>query len=70
MIPFTSPMVMLARIPFGVVPAWQLILSISLLAITFVFITYFSAKIYRVGILMYGKKASFKDLYKWIKSKK
>lgn len=70
MIPFTSPMVMLARIPFGVVPAWQLILSISLLAITFVFITYFSAKIYRVGILMYGKKASFKNLYKWIKSKK
>ena len=69
-IPFTSPMVMLARLPFGVVPAWQLALSIFLLVITFIFVTYLSAKIYRVGILMYGKKASFKDLYKWMKSKK
>jgi len=69
-IPFTSPMVMLARLPFGVVPGWQLALSIFLLLVTFVFVTYLSAKIYRVGILMYGKKASFKDLYKWMKSKK
>ncbi|MBQ4021738.1 MAG: ABC transporter permease [Bacteroidales bacterium] len=69
-IPFTSPMVMLARLPFGVVPGWQLALSIALLLLTFVFVTYLSARIYRVGILMYGKKASFKDLYKWMKSKK
>ncbi len=66
MIPFTSPMVMMARVPFGV-PAWELALSISLLAATFLFMTYVSAKIYRVGILMYGKKPSFKDLLKWLK---
>lgn len=69
-IPFTSPMVMLARLPFGVVPDWQLILSIALLIVTFVFTTWLSARIYRVGILMYGKKATFRDLYKWMKSKK
>jgi len=68
-IPFTSPMVMLARIPFGVVPAWQLILSIALLALTFVAMAYISAKIYKVGILTYGKKATFKDLFKWLKYK-
>ncbi len=67
MIPFTSPMVMLARIPFGVVPAWQLILSIAILIITFIAIAWASAKIYRVGILTYGKKATFKDLFKWLK---
>ncbi len=67
MIPFTSPMVMLARIPFGVVPAWQLILSIFLLVATFIAIAWASAKIYRVGILTYGKKATFKDLFKWMK---
>jgi ABC-2 type transport system permease protein len=69
-IPFTSPMVMLARLPFGVVPGWQLALSIFLLLATFVLVTWISARIYRVGILMYGKKATFKDLYKWMKSKK
>lgn len=69
-IPFTSPMVMLARLPFGVVPGWQLILSVFLLVATFVLVTWISARIYRVGILMYGKKATFKDLYKWMKSKK
>ncbi len=69
MIPFTSPMVMLARIPFGVVPAWQLILSIFLLVATFIAIAWASAKIYRVGILTYGKKASFTDLIKWLKYK-
>ena len=68
-IPFTSPMVMLARIPFGSVPSWQLILSIALLALTFVVMAYISAKIYKVGILTYGKKATFKDLFKWIKYK-
>ncbi len=68
-IPFTSPMVMLARIPFGVVPAWQLILSIVLLVATFVATVYVSAKIYKVGILTYGKKATFKDLWNWIRYK-
>ncbi len=68
-IPFTSPMVMLARIPFGVVPAWQLILSIALLIVTFVAAVYLSAKIYKVGILTYGKKATFKDLWNWVRYK-
>ena len=68
MIPFTSPMVMLARIPFeGAVPTWELLLSIGLLLVTFIAIVYLSGKIYRIGILMYGKKASWKDLWKWIK---
>lgn len=66
-IPFTSPMVMLARIPFGSVPLWQLIVSIALLVATFVAIAWVSAKIYKVGILTYGKKATFKDLFKWLK---
>ncbi len=65
-IPFTSPMVMMARVPFGV-PIWELALSLSLLFLTFLAMTYLSAKIYRVGILMYGKKATFRDLFKWIK---
>ena len=68
-IPFTSPMVMLARIPFGVVPFWQLALSIGLLIITFIGIAYLSAKIYKAGILMYGKKSTWKDLWKWMKQK-
>ncbi len=68
MIPFTSPMVMLARIPFeGAVPTWELLLSIGLLFVTFLAIVYLSGKIYRVGILMYGKKATWKDLWKWLK---
>ena len=68
-IPWTSPMVMLARIPFGVVPAWQLILSVVLLLVTFLATAWLSAKIYRVGILTYGKKSTFKDLLKWMKLK-
>ena len=68
MIPFTSPIVMLARIPFSV-PAWQLVLSIALLVGTFVVCAWASAKIYKVGILMYGKKSSFKDLWKWLRMK-
>lgn len=67
-IPFTSPIVMLARIPFGV-PFWELALSVGLLLLTFVAMAYISAKIYKVGILMYGKKTTFKDLYKWLKQK-
>lgn len=68
MIPFTSPIGMLVRIPFGV-PTWQLILSIILLVIGFVGTTYVAARVYRVGILMYGKKASYKELFKWFKYK-
>lgn len=68
MIPFTSPIVMLARIPFGV-PAWELGLSIALLALTFVACAWMSAKIYKIGILMFGKKTTFKDLWKWLKMK-
>ena len=66
MIPFTSPIVMLARLPFGV-PMWELILSIGLLILTFLVCAWASAKIYKVGILMYGKKSTFKDLWKWLK---
>ena len=65
-IPFTSPVVMLMRIPFGV-PIWQQILSFVILLCTFFFTVWLAAKIYRVGILMYGKKPSYKELYKWIK---
>ena len=68
MIPFTSPIVMLARIPFGVA-TWELILSIVLLVGTFIASAWASAKIYKVGILMYGKKSTFKDLWKWLKQK-
>lgn len=65
-IPFTSPVVMLMRIPFGV-PVWQQILSFSILVVTFILTVWVAAKIYRVGILMYGKKPSYKELIKWIK---
>lgn len=68
MIPFTSPIVMLSRIPFGV-PAWELALSIVLLAATFVACAWLSAKIYKIGILMFGKKTGFKDLWKWLNQK-
>lgn len=64
--PLTSPIVMLMRIPFGV-PWWQILISMALLLITFVGIVWFAAKIYRVGILMYGKKPTYKELYKWLK---
>lgn len=65
-IPLTSPIVMLMRIPFGV-PWWQLVLSIITLYATFFFVVWFAAKIYRVGILMYGKKPTWKELYRWLK---
>ena len=65
-IPFTSPVVMLMRIPFGV-PLWQQGLSLLLLIGTFIFAVWFAAKIYRVGILMYGKKPTYKELFKWLK---
>lgn len=66
MIPFTSPIVMLARIPFGV-PMWELVLSIVLLVLTFIGCGWASAKIYKIGILMFGKKTTFKDLWKWLR---
>lgn len=65
MIPFTSPIIMLTRLPFGV-PTWQLITSASLLIVTFVGITWLAAKIYRTGILLYGKKYTWKEMWKWI----
>ena len=68
MIPFTSPIVMLARIPFGV-PMWELALSIALLVLTFGACGWLSAKIYKIGILMFGKKTTFKDLWKWLRMK-
>ena len=68
MIPFTSPIVMLSRIPFGV-PGWELALSIVLLVATFIGCGWASAKIYKIGILMFGKKTNFKDLWKWLKQK-
>lgn len=67
-IPFTSPIVMMVRIPFGV-PFADLAISMSLLVLTFIFMTWFAAKIYRVGILMYGKKVTYKELWKWFKYK-
>lgn len=65
-IPFTSPVVMLMRIPFGV-PLWQQVLSVLILFGTFMGAVWFAAKIYRVGILMYGKKPTYKELFKWLK---
>lgn len=68
LIPFTSPIVMLARIPYGV-PMWQLALSLVLLLLTFIACAWASAKIYKAGILLFGKKTTFKDLWKWLKMK-
>ncbi|MCG8183465.1 ABC transporter permease [Tenacibaculum piscium] len=65
-IPFTSPIVMLMRVPFGVA-WWEIALSMLLLIATFIGVVWFAAKIYRVGILMYGKKPTYKDLWKWIR---
>lgn len=67
-IPFTSPIVMLMRIPFGVA-WWEIVISMLLLVVTFMVIVWIAAKIYRVGILMYGKKPTYKDLWKWIRYK-
>ena len=67
-IPFTSPIVMISRLPFGV-PSWEIILSVALLIATFVLCAWMSAKIYKVGILMFGKKSTWKDLWKWFKQK-
>ena len=66
MIPFTSPIIMMVRIPF-IVPLWQVFLSAAILIVTFVLTTKIAAKIYRTGILMYGKKISYKELWKWLR---
>lgn len=68
MIPFTSPMTMMTRIPFGI-PTWEIIISLIILYISFIGMVWLSAKIYRVGIFMYGKKPSIKELIKWINYK-
>jgi ABC-2 type transport system permease protein len=68
MFPLTSPIVMMVRIPFGV-PIWQLLVSFGLLVITFVLVVKMAAKIYRTGILMYGKKVTYKELIKWLRYK-
>jgi len=65
-IPLTSPVVMMARIPFGV-PVWEIIVSMAVLALTFISFVWMAAKIYRTGILMYGKKASWKEMWKWLR---
>ena len=66
MIPFTSPVAMMLRIPFGV-PIWQVVTSVALLFVTFIIFTWLAGKVYRTGILMYGKKVSWKEIIKWIK---
>jgi ABC-2 type transport system permease protein len=71
-IPFTSPVVMMARLPYGVpggVPLWQLLLSMASLIVGFIFSTWAAAKIYRTGILLYGKKVTMKEAIKWIARK-
>jgi ABC-2 type transport system permease protein len=64
-IPLTSPVVMMVRIAFGV-PTWEIALSMSLLVVGFIFTTWIAAKIYRTGILLYGKKVTYKELSKWL----
>jgi len=65
-LPFTSPMVMMVRIPFDI-PLWQILLSLVILFSTSVCFVWIAAKIYRTGILMYGKKPSFKEIARWIR---
>ena len=67
-IPFTSPVVMMARIPFGI-PAWEIIVSVVVLYASFFALVWLSAKIYRVGIFMYGKKPSIAELIRWARYK-
>ena len=64
-IPFTSPVIMMVRLPFGV-ESWELIISMLSITLSFILSTYLAAKIYRTGILMYGKKTSYKELWKWL----
>ncbi|HRU64161.1 MAG TPA: ABC transporter permease, partial [Paludibacteraceae bacterium] len=66
LIPFTSPVVMMVRLPFGVA-TWEILLSLVILILSFIGTTWLAGKIYRTGILMYGKKATWKELWKWMK---
>ena len=66
MIPLTSPIIMMVRIPFGV-PLWQIILSMSILVVGFIGTTWFAAKIYRTGILMYGKRVTWREMLRWLR---
>jgi ABC-2 type transport system permease protein len=66
MIPLTSPIVMMARIPFGV-PLWQIAASMAIMLVTFIGFVWMAAKVYRTGILMYGKKTSWKEMWKWLR---
>jgi len=66
LIPLTSPIVMMARIPFGV-PIWQLAVSMAIMIVTFIAFVWMAAKVYRTGILMYGKKTSWKEMWKWLR---
>ena len=68
MIPFTAPIVMIARIPFGI-PAWEIVVSLVVLYATFVFTTWLAARIFRIGIFMHGKRPSWRELWQWIKTK-
>lgn len=68
LVPFSSPIVMMVRIPFGI-PLWEKLLSLGILYGTFILVSIFAAKIYRVGILMYGKKPSIKEMLKWVRYK-
>ena len=68
MVPFTSPIVMIARIPFGI-PAWQIVASLVILYATFAATTWVAAKIYRIGIFTHGKRASWQELWKWLRTK-
>ena len=65
-IPFTSPIVMMVRVAMGNAPAWQMLVSMLLLVGTFIFTTWLAGRIYRTGILMYGKKVSWKEMGKWL----
>jgi ABC-2 type transport system permease protein len=66
-IPLTSPIVMLMRIPFGGIAWWEIAISLLLLYASIFFVAWLASKIYRIGILMYGKKTTWKELYKWLK---
>lgn len=68
MIPFTSPIVMIARIPFGIA-TWEILVSLAVLYLSFIATTWLSAKIYRIGIFMHGKRPSWRELAKWIQTK-
>jgi ABC-2 type transport system permease protein len=68
MIPLTSPIVMIARIPFGI-PTWEIVVSLSVLYVSFVLLTWLAARIFRIGIFMHGKRPSWRELWQWLKTK-